>query len=256
MSVQETLVRRHFFPLPLPAGPWRWEQLWADLLFMHWPVPAHALRPHVPARLDLDTWDGSPWVSLVAFRLKRVRRRWLPSLGLVANILELNLRTYVRYRGEPAIYFLSIHADSRLAIALARLLTPLPYRLARMGYHRDGADCRFQCSRLHGPLLDVCFTPHAAACHPRPGSPAEWLLERYGLYAAGSQGNPVRTVVEHAPWQVQDVAVHLTANTMGEPWGLRLSHDPELSHYSPGLQAHVWPFANPEGATMPRAGSG
>src|SRR5438105_1472977 len=106
MFVQTSSAREHLFPLPLPSGPWQWEQHWFELLFMHWPVPAQSLRPHVHAGLDLDTWDGSPWVSLVAFRLERVRHRWLPSLGLVDNIIELNLRTYVRYRDEPAIYFL------------------------------------------------------------------------------------------------------------------------------------------------------
>ena len=67
---------------------------------MHWQVTAESLRPHVPARLELDTWNAHPWETLVAFRLKRVRHRWLPSLGLVANIIELNLRTYVRYEDE------------------------------------------------------------------------------------------------------------------------------------------------------------
>src|SRR5262249_9648628 len=96
MFVQKGSAREHRFPLPIPAGPWQGDQHWSEWLFLHWPVPAQSVRPHVPASLELDTWDGNPWMSLVAFRLQRVRHRWLPSLGLVANIIELNLRTYVR----------------------------------------------------------------------------------------------------------------------------------------------------------------
>src|SRR4051812_2155420 len=89
------------------SGPWLWSQHWLDLFFAHWPVAVADLRPHVPAALEIDTCDGTAWVSLVAFRLERIRRRWLPSLGFVTNALELNLRTYVHHQGEPGIYFLS-----------------------------------------------------------------------------------------------------------------------------------------------------
>ena len=129
MCTKSPVMRERVSPLPLPPGPWQWEQQWSDLLFMHWQVAAQSLRPHVPAGLELDLWDSTPWVSLVAFRLKRVCHRWLPSPRLVTNVLELNLRTYVRVRNEPAIYFLSIHANNPLTVALARWLTPLPYRL-------------------------------------------------------------------------------------------------------------------------------
>lgn len=65
-------------------------------------------------------------MTIVAFRLARVRRRWLPPLGWLSNFAELNLRTYVLYHGEPAIYFLSIHAGKRIAVQMARRVTPLP----------------------------------------------------------------------------------------------------------------------------------
>src|SRR5262249_3186317 len=104
-------------PAP-PAGgrrPWRWSQHWHDLLFAHWQVPAARLRRHLPAGLDLDTWEGTAWVSVVAFRLG-VRLRGLPPLGPGSNFLELNLRTYARLGGEPGVFFLSIHAGSRVAV--------------------------------------------------------------------------------------------------------------------------------------------
>ena len=114
MSAQ-TLVAA---PTPVGVRPprcaWRWSQHWRDLLFAHWPVPAAALRRLVPDCLDIDTHDGVAWVSAVAFRLERVRFRWSPPLAFCSSFAELNLRTYVRHRGEAAIYFLSIHAGRRL----------------------------------------------------------------------------------------------------------------------------------------------
>jgi uncharacterized protein len=228
-----------------PAGPWLWSQHWLDLFFAHWPVGTADLRPQVPAALDLDTWEGSAWVSLVAFRLERIRRRWLPSIGFVTNSLELNLRTYVRYRGEPAICFLSLHASNPLLVNLARWATPLPYERARMSYvWRDGtAEFRTRSvGKGDDRELAVSFTPVGRGTEATPGSLDHWLLERYTLYVQNRNGPLVRTPVAHAPWIVQDVKGDVTADTMGRPFGLDLPREPERAHYSPGVRARVWPF--------------
>src|SRR5207253_11324407 len=69
------VIARQMVPGPLPqsppAQPWLWSQRWLNPLFAHWQVPAAALRPHVPAGLGLDTWQGTAWVTVVAFRLAR-----------------------------------------------------------------------------------------------------------------------------------------------------------------------------------------
>jgi uncharacterized protein len=228
-----------------PAGPWLWSQHWLDLWFGHWSIAAADLRSHVPCALDIDTWEGSAWVSLVAFRLERIRRRWLPSVGLVTDSLELNLRTYVRYRGEPAICFLSLHASNPLLVYLARRATPLPYERARMSYiWRDGT-AEFRTRSVGNEddrELAVSFTPVGRGTEAMPGSLDHWLLERYCLYVQNKNGRLVRTAVAHPPWLVQDVKADVTANTMGPPFGLDLPPEPEKAHYSPGVRARVWPF--------------
>src|SRR5262249_55559483 len=114
-------------------GRWIWAQQWLDLLFLHWRVPPAVLQAHFPRDLTIDTYRQDAWVSLVLFRLK-VRPRWLPFVPGLSNMFELNLRTYVRAANNPGIYFLSMLADNRPAIWLAKLLTPLPYCRAAMSY--------------------------------------------------------------------------------------------------------------------------
>src|SRR5262249_44077214 len=89
-----------------PLAPARvWRQSWEDLLFLHWRVAPSDLTPHVPSPLQVETFDGRAWVSLVLFRLW-VRPRWLPFLPGVSSLLEANLRTYVHLAGKPGIWFL------------------------------------------------------------------------------------------------------------------------------------------------------
>jgi uncharacterized protein len=227
------------------TGPWLWSQHWLDLFFAHWPVAVGDLRPHVPAPLDIDTWDGSAWVSLVAFRLERVRRRWLPSVGFLTNSLELNLRTYVRYHGEPAICFLSLHAGKPLLVRLARWATPLSYEFARMSYGWHGGAAAFHAHSAGengNRTFAASFVPTGRAANAAAGSLDAWLLERYCLYAQNEKGTLFRTVVEHPPWRVQQATAHITDNTMAHPFGLDLPPEPEKVHFSAGVRAYVWPF--------------
>src|SRR3712207_2006943 len=81
-------------PTRRPAGWPAGYQDWRSLLFMHWPVPVEALRPLVPARLEIDLYDGVAYVGLTPFAVKAARPLLAPkALGL--RFLETNVRTYV-----------------------------------------------------------------------------------------------------------------------------------------------------------------
>jgi uncharacterized protein YqjF (DUF2071 family) len=207
-----------------------------------------ALRPHVPAALDIDTCEGSAWVSLVGFRLERIRRKWLPSPQFLTNTLELNLRTYVRHHGESGIHFLSIHASNPLLVGLARLATPLPYQSAQMTYDRNEGNLRFA---THRPMADgrdrvfvLGFRPTGTAYRARPASLDHWLVERYRLFVEGPRNRLLCTVVDHPPWDVQSGQVQVTANTMAVPFDMNLTGAPALAHYSRGVRAFIEPFAD------------
>jgi uncharacterized protein YqjF (DUF2071 family) len=233
-------------PCTSSSGSWLWSQSWRDLLFCHWQVPAPLLQRYLPAGLRADLYSGRAWISAVAFRITGVRRRWLPAFPPVSSFLELNLRTYVVHHDEPAIYFLSIHAGKRSVVRLARWFTPLPYRFANVAYARGPETFRFRSScptHLGDVVFDADFAPVSAAPEAPSGSIDAWLLERYCLYAAEQHGSLFRTVVQHRPWQYGEPVVKMTANSLGKPFGFDLSRSPDVTHFSAGLQAHVWPFA-------------
>jgi uncharacterized protein YqjF (DUF2071 family) len=214
-------------------------------LFCHWAVPVEALRAHVPHSLEIDVMDGSSWVSLVAFRMARVRPRWLPPLPPVSNFLELNLRTYVRYEDKPGVFFLSIHANQRLAVHVARWFSPLPYAFARMTLSSRDEGFRFHCLSADG-RCDVNFvadyTPQSkvhAACQD---SLSEWLLERYRLYVGNSSGALIHAEVHHEPWFVQDVDLEIASNSLGFVTCLKLPGTPDRVHFSTGVDALAWSF--------------
>ncbi len=76
-------------------------QSWGKLLFMHWPIPPHLLRPWIPDRLAIDTFDNSAWIGLTPFTMWGVRPAFAPPLPIVSRSHELNVRAYVHLDGVP-----------------------------------------------------------------------------------------------------------------------------------------------------------
>jgi uncharacterized protein YqjF (DUF2071 family) len=233
-------------PWKAPRGPWIWSQRWLDLLFAHWAVPLETLRAWVPSRLDIETADGSAWVSVVAFRMVNVRPRFLPPVGLVSNFLELNLRTYVSAAGKPGVYFLSIHASKSLAVGVARLLSPLPYVRARMSFTSTRTGFRFDSvcpnARTGTAAFSCTYQPEAQLCDSPTGSLHAWLMERYCMYANTRKRGLVRGEIHHKRWRLQEIQASLPVNSLGGPFDLDLSRRPDLAHYCAGIDAIAWPF--------------
>src|SRR5215212_7393217 len=115
-------------PEDRPAG----FQRWRHLLFLHWEVPAAAVQALLPAELDVDTFEGRAYVGVVPFTMRDVSPWWSPSVPGISNFDELNVRTYVHYKGsEPGVWFFSLDAASTLAVAAARAGWSLPYYRAK-----------------------------------------------------------------------------------------------------------------------------
>ena len=227
---------------PDPPGSWQWSQSWLDLLFAHWRVPAAALRPHVPAGLDVDEFGGSAWVSAVPFRMARVRPKWLPAFPPVSDFLELNLRTYVRRAGRAGVYFLSIRAGKRLPAWLARTFSPLPYVYAPMTWEGSGTGFSFRCADAGEPTFAADSRPSSEPFAVSSGSADEWLVERYRLFAAGRRGRLMSAEVRHAPWEIARADAAVTAGPLGRPFGLDLTGPPDCVHASAGVAVRAWPF--------------
>ena len=226
---------------------WVWCQHWYDVLFLHWPVDVADIRPSIPAPLEIATYDGDAWVSLVLFRL-RVRPRWLPFFPGLSDLVEVNLRTYVNYRDRPGIWFLSVHADNRWAMRLVRLFTPMPYVHAAMRYQQLGDRFEFQAQQdsAYDPLAALTFAPIGNGSCAAAGSLDERLLEHYRLFIRTGPSTLAQAEVVHPRWVTQNVDLSVRVNDFGRPIGLDLSRAPVLAHFSTGVRARFGAFRHLE----------
>jgi uncharacterized protein len=217
-------------------------QTWEDLLFAHWPVPDEQLLEHLPPGLELDRFGGRAYLGITPFRLTAVRARGTLPVPGISSFLEVNVRTYVTAGDRPGIWFFSLDASSRLAVAAARLGYRLPYHRAAITAAAREGWVDYTCARI-GAERPYVFNGRYRQVGPvvpaKPGTLEHFLVERYRLYAADRDGVLHRADIHHAPWPLQRGRAQIDLNTMA-PDGIELPADPPLLHFSRRQDVVLW----------------
>jgi len=232
-------------PWPLPRARWIMAQSWHDLLFAHWRVEEAALRPHIPGELKIDTYQGQAWLGVVPFRMSGVRLRGTPRVPWLSAFPELNVRTYVVADGKPGVWFFSLDAGNRIAVAIARLWFHLPYFLARMSCEKRNGWIEYKCARSgRGAASGVWNGRYRAigeVFSAAPGSLEHFLTERYCLYTRDGDGQVISGEIHHAPWALEAAEAELINNTMPEAAGIHVAPAKPLLYFAKRQDVVVWP---------------
>ena len=246
-QIEELLDQTTHRPDPLPQLPWIMYQCWQNLLFISWPVPIERLRPLVPTRMELDTYNGQAWLTQVPMQMVKLHLRDLPPLAGASTFPEINLRTYVRVKNQLGVFFFSIDSATHLGAWTARHLFHLPYLYAQMKLYRRGDSFYVQSHRPASeetPAADFVanYRPVGQLAATKPGSLEHFLFERYLLFCQSPMGILFRGDSHHPPWALQPVEVKIKTNTVPQAAGFELPTTALQYHYSPGTQSLMWPI--------------
>jgi uncharacterized protein YqjF (DUF2071 family) len=224
---------------------------WLDVVMIHFEVNPVALQKETPFPIDL--YEGRAFVSAVAFTMRRMRPyvggRWTEWwFRPIATHEFLNVRTYVRERGESGICFLAEWIPNRISFHLGGPLFGLPYRLGRLDYQQPFAKAPVDFAgtvtgvkdrgafRYHGGTRRRSVAPYAEC---EAGSLDEWLMERYTAFTCRN-GVARRFQVWHPPWQQTRVKVEVVdASLLTDVWPWFGESHLVGANASPGFQ-DVW----------------
>jgi uncharacterized protein len=225
-----------------PAGSPVMEQNWNRILFLHWPVEAGLVRSLVPAELEIDTFDDSAWISITPFNLSGLRLYPMPPIPGISAFEELNVRTYVHYRGKPGLYFLSLDASKLLPALSARIFYQLPYYSADIDFTEVSGEYRFKSTRTLSPGtgFQAAWRRGVRLRAPDTESLAFFLVERYCFFTAHA-GQVSLTRAYHAPWILEEAVLEDYQSTMIQAAGLPEPARPSLAHFSEGVNVQLWP---------------
>lgn len=232
--INEILAATSHRPYEIPPGQWKFYQEWKDALFLHWKVPYDVLRELVPGKLTIDRFEGGCYVGLVAFTMKRIRPRFLPSLSFVSDFHEINVRTYVSYKGKEGVYFINMEAEKHVSAFIARMLSGLPYEKAVI---QRGHKVYRSFNHARSFRMDVEFDIKEEIKEKKPFD--KWSTERYCLYLE-RKGQLYRYDVHHKEWGLKNAS--LTRAAVYYKIGDMVLGDsnPDAIHYSEGVEVIAW----------------
>lgn len=197
-------------PASLKADDFLMQQRWENLLMVHWEVPAVQLRPHIPKELEILTFKGKAYVGAVA--LDMVSGNFVRFGDVVSEIPlyrsfgQLNLRTYVKYKGKTGVHFFNLFANHLTTVATGNLVFGLPYQHAKIQRSLNHGIRDFNVAKVYRAKA---VTDHQLVKIEK-GS-LEYFLTEHTLYFQVSK-TLFKTCIHtgelwHKPWELSSVKV-------------------------------------------------
>ena len=217
-------------------------QKWGKLLFMHWRVDESLLRAHIPKPLEIDKYGNSGWIAITPFTMWDIRAfpPFVPPVPGLDSMEELNVRTYVHYKGVPGVWFFSLDANSRALVLGAKTFFHLPYYNAEIRMSGKNK-IKYRSKRLDDPaaVFKAEWTVGKALPQSQPGSREFFLTERYLLYTE-VEGELHRARIYHEPWQLYEAELTNFASSMLEPKQIPQPKTHPILHHAEEVSVDIW----------------
>lgn len=233
MNIKEILSITEHRPWAIPSEKWKYYQEWNDVIFLHWQVDIQELQNVIPADLEIDLFEGKPWVSLVAFTMEKVRPRYLPSFSPVSDFYEINIRTYVKKENKAGVYFLSIEGGTQISCKIAKNLSGLPYRYSKI----ERQEAMYSSENVQSKDK-VLIKFKAGQEIKEKTSHDKWLTERYALFQ-DTKTSINEFEIHHIEWPIFNIELQ-EFNIDYPGFNKLLNSLPDKKHYSTGVQVIAW----------------
>lgn len=215
---------------------------WPRVLFLHYRIAPEVLRSHLPRNFQLELHGNSALLTLVALTMRRFRPvRWFSPAGWLLRLRGeqrfLNVRTYARYRDESGAFFLWGWLARPFQLPLPARPLGLPCGFVDIHYHH-----RHEEGKLRGNVRAGCQHFNYSASLkadtrfslPKPGSLAEFTLERYNGFFA-HHGNARIFRAQHDPWPSTLVDITIQDDSLLQTLPFFADAQFASAHYTPGL---------------------
>lgn len=216
-------------------------QRWQNLTFVHWPIRAAAIAHLFPPGVRPDTLDGSSYVGLVPFDMRKAGPGGRLSVPYFGDFCETNVRLYsVDEEDRHGIVFLTLDADRLATVLLARLTLGLPYAWSRMTSTVEGREHRYRSVRRWPDRLGAggprCNISVQVGDVVEPTPLEVWLTARWGLHTRVA-GRTIWVPNEHPTWPLHEAEIVSLDSNLVQACGIDTgAAEPLRPLWSPGVR--------------------
>jgi len=186
---------------------------WNNIAMLNYAIEGSILAPFVPAGTELDTWNGTHYISIVGFLFANTRVSGY-AIPLHRNFEEVNLRFYVRRKTDAGwkrgvVFIKEIVPRSMIAL-VAQYFYNEPYIGLPMSHRIQTQTGALQSVRYNwrfdGRQNSLAVVVRGGLQPLMAGSEAEYITEHYWGYNRQKDGSTLEYQVEHPRWRYYDVA--------------------------------------------------
>lgn len=223
-------------PLPRPVIM---DQVWADLVFLHWRIDSSQVAERLPAGSWPDEYDGSSWIGLIGFVMQRAGIGFGHPVPYFGDFGEINVRLYsTDAQGRRGVVFASLETE-RLAVAVGANLARVRYRWSRVSVDRAEGRVGYRSTRLgppgRGATTDFAVTYEEESHRQDPL--AVFLTARWGMHTSAF-GRPLFVPNAHGRWPLRGATLTRCEDQLVAVAGFPgvTSRPPDSVLYSPGVR--------------------
>jgi len=220
---------------------------WSNLCLFSYAVDDETLTPFLPPGLRLDRWNGSAFISLVAFDFLETRVMGIPWPGF-RNFPEINLRFYVTDGERRGVVFIREYVPQRFVAWMARTIYNEPYVAAPMSSEVTSSDAETRVQHTlttndadHRLQLIASGTPNT----PGDDSEAHHFKEHQWGFGTSRKGKLLVYEVRHPHWNVIPVVDYRLDwawdAVYGEQWAFLNNRTPDSVVFAVGSEIEVYP---------------
>lgn len=231
------------FPTTAPdlPRPVTFDQFWADLTFVHWPVRPQAVAHLFPPGAWPDEFDGMTYVGLIPFTMRHTAVGTSLRLPYFGAFHETNVRLYsTDAAGRHGVLFRSLETARLAVVPVVRVAMGIPYTWSQMRITTSDDQICYQ-SRRRWPrpgLRSRVTVRVGAAVEPTPLE--VWLTARWGAHTRKA-GRTWWVPNEHGPWPLRSAEILELDDDLVAAAGVETSGGPLRALFSSGVHARFGP---------------
>lgn len=217
-------------------------QGWYTLASIHWRYDPAVVQALLPPGFRVDTFDGSAWVGVLPFHMRRVRIPHLPPLGRQSTFPETNVRTYlIDPAGRRGVWFCSLDITRLAPTLVARVSYRLPYCWAHMSIDQDGDLWRYRSQRRwpKGAASTAIDVRVGDPIPPEEVSDLEHFLSARWALGTTYGPLPMWAEVDHPVWPLHRAELLRCDQTLTAAAGLPDPEGDPFVLWSPGVDVRI-----------------